>query len=178
MKKVLILSSSPRSNGNSEYLCKMFAAGAKEAGHEVEMVKLRDKKINYCTGCGYCFKNKGKCTQKDDMQELGDKLIQSDVIVFATPVYFYAMTAQMKTFIDRTCAFYTLVKDKEVYYIITAAENGVDVMQTTITELRGYTECFENTTEVDVLLVDNVWEKGEAETSTHGITAFQMGKNL
>lgn len=82
MKKVLILSGSPRRNGNSDTLCDRFALGATEAGHTVEKIFLKDKKIGYCTGCGYCF-NAHKCSQKDDMTEIIEKMLEADVLVFA-----------------------------------------------------------------------------------------------
>lgn len=95
-KKVLILSSSPRRGGNSDTLCDEFLRGAQEAGHEVEKIFLKDKTIHYCTGCGVC--NEGKpCPQKDDAPEIVRKMVAADVIVLATPVYFYTMSAQMKT---------------------------------------------------------------------------------
>jgi len=96
-KKVLVLSSSPRRNGNSDLLCDQFITGAREAGHQVEKVSLKDNKINYCTGCGVCVDKPGTCSQKDDMAEILDKMIGAEVIVMATPVYFYTMCGQMKT---------------------------------------------------------------------------------
>ena len=87
MKNVLIISSSPRKGGNSETLCEEFYAGATEAGHNAEIVSLRDKNINYCKGCYVCRK-RGKCVQDDDMLPLLEKIKEADVLVLATPVYF------------------------------------------------------------------------------------------
>ena len=101
MKNVLILSSSPRRGGNSDTLCDEFMQGAIESGHRVEKVFLRDKTIHPCTGCGVCSQYKKPCPQKDDAAEIIGKMLAADVIVMATPVYFYAMSAQMKTLIDR-----------------------------------------------------------------------------
>ena len=105
MKNVLILSSSPRRGGNSDTLCDEFMQGAIESGHRVEKVFLRDKTIHPCTGCGVCSQYKKPCPQKDDAAEIIGKMLAADVIVMATPVYFYAMSAQMKTLIDRCCGF-------------------------------------------------------------------------
>lgn len=88
MKNILLLSASPRKGGNSDLLCEQFMKGAVEAGHQVEKIFLRDKKINYCVGCGLCVDNKGICSQKDDMYQVAQKMIDADVIVMATPVYF------------------------------------------------------------------------------------------
>lgn len=101
-KKVLVLSASPRRGGNSDILCDQFMRGAEEAGHQAEKIFLRDKEINYCVACDSCLNNDGICASKDDMAEIMDKMIEADVIVMATPVYFYTMDAQMKTVIDRT----------------------------------------------------------------------------
>ena len=121
-KKVLVLSASPRKGGNSDLLCDQFMQGAQTAGHSVEKILLKDKKIKYCTGCGACY-NLGKgCSQKDDMSEVLEKMIAADVIAMATPVYFYTMNAQMKTLIDRTCSRYTEISDKEFYFIVAAAD--------------------------------------------------------
>ena len=91
-KKVLILSSSPRRNGNSDLLCNEFMRGAAEAGHQVEKIFLKDKHINYCTGCSVCSMYGKPCPQKDDAAEVVEKMIAADVIVMATPVYFYTMS--------------------------------------------------------------------------------------
>ncbi len=97
MKKILIISSSPRKGGNSDLLCDRFADGAKDSGHTVEKVFLADMNIRYCHGCGACNATH-KCVQKDDMALILDKMVNADVIVLATPVYFYSMNGQMKTF--------------------------------------------------------------------------------
>ena len=100
-KRVLILSSSPRRHGNSDTLCDEFLRGAREAGHDAEKIFLRDRTIYYCTGCGTCTEPGRSCPQYDDAREIIEKMVKADVIVLASPVYFYAMSAQMKTLIDR-----------------------------------------------------------------------------
>jgi len=86
-KKVLVLSASPRKGGNSDLLCDQFMLGAKEAGNQVEKIYIQDKKINFCFGCLACQSNGGSCVQHDDMEEIMEKMIESDVLVLATPVY-------------------------------------------------------------------------------------------
>lgn len=120
-KKVLILSSSPRRGGNSDLLCDRFMEGACEAGLEVEKVFLKDLKINYCTGCNRCYNGEHPCPQQDDAARVLAKMVAADVIVMASPVYFYTVCGQMKTLIDRCCARYTEMTDKEFYFILTAA---------------------------------------------------------
>lgn len=96
MKNVLIISSSPRKNGNSQMLCEEFKRGAEEKGNSVELIRLSEKKIGYCRACNYCMKNNGACVLKDDMADVLKKFINADVLVLATPVYFYGICAQMK----------------------------------------------------------------------------------
>lgn len=113
MKNVLILSGSPRRGGNSDILCDEFARGAAERGNHVEKIRVSDKKIGYCRACYYCRDNGGACVLKDDMAEVLQKMIDADVIVLASPVYFYSIDAQLKAVIDRTLARWTEVKNKE-----------------------------------------------------------------
>lgn len=96
-KKVLILSSSPRRGGNSDLLCDRFMEGAREAGLEVEKIFLKDKTINYCMGCNRCYNGEHPCPQRDDAAEVVGKMVEADVIVMASPVYFYTVCGQMKT---------------------------------------------------------------------------------
>ena len=103
-KKILILSGSPRKSGNSDLLCDAFASGAKETGNEVEKIRVGAKKIAYCSACYYCREHGGKCVHQDDVAEILQKMIDADVIVLASPVYFYSIDAQLKAVIDRTLA--------------------------------------------------------------------------
>ena len=131
-KKVLILSGSPRRGGNSDLLCDEFMRGAKESGNEVEKINVAEKNIGYCRACYYCQRSDGKCIIKDDMSDVLQKLIDADVIVLSSPVYFYSIAAQLKAVIDRTVSRWLDVKDKEFYYIMTAADDTKDAMETTV----------------------------------------------
>lgn len=175
-KKVLVLSSSPRKGGNSDLLCDQFTSGAKESGNDVEKIFLKDKKINYCTGCGGCIDRKGKCSQKDDMNEVLDKMVEADVIVMATPVYFYTMCAQMKTLIDRTCARYTEINNKQFYFIVTAADDNIPAMERTVEEFRGFTYCLDEPEEKGIIYGVGAWNKGEIKGMPAMAEAFEAGK--
>jgi multimeric flavodoxin WrbA len=177
-KKVIILSSSPRRHGNSDLLCDQLAAGAIQAGHQAEKIFLKDKTIHYCTGCGTCFERIKPCPQKDDMAEILEKMIDADVIVMASPVYFYTMCGQMKTLIDRTCARYTEISNKEFYFIVTAADNSLPAMERTIEEFRGFTDCLEDAKEKGVIYGVGAWNKGEVKGSLAMTEAFEMGRAL
>lgn len=177
-KKVLLISSSPRKNGNSDILCDEFARGAKEAGNTAEKIFLKDHTINYCSGCGYCVGKKGVCSQKDDMELIKDKMIEADVIVFATPIYFYTMAGQMKTFIDRNCYFYTLLKEKDFYYIMTAADGNRSAMDRALQEFGGYICCLDGAREKGAVYGTGAWDKGEITSTSAMQEAYDMGKTI
>jgi multimeric flavodoxin WrbA len=175
-KKIVILSASPRKGGNSDLLCDQFMLGATEAGHQVEKIFLQDKKINHCTACGACQSNGGRCLQQDDMAEVLDKMIRANVIVMATPVYFYAMNGQMKTLIDRTYARYTEITHKEIYFIMTAAVSSKELLERTLEGLRGLTSCLGGAKEKGVIYGTGAWEIGDIKGSPALSQAYEMGK--
>lgn len=178
-KKVLVISSSPRKGGNSDTLCDEFLKGALDAGHQAEKIFLRDKKINYCTGCGFCNTNDyTACAQRDDMAEILGKMQEADTIVFATPIYFYAIAGQMKTFIDRMCARYTHISNKEFYYILTAADSSKNAVQYALGEFKGLMACLNNPNEKGCLFAGGVWQKGDINGTNYPKQAYEMGKNI
>ena len=160
MKNVLILAGSPRKKGNSAALCRMFAQGAEEAGSKVETIFLRDKKIGFCLACYHCRDHGGVCAIKDDMAEILDKMNAADVIVMASPVYFYSVDAQMKALIDRCVARWRTIKNKTFYYIMTSAEDSDTVMDTTLQCLRGLALCLDGSVEGGVIYGKGVYEAG------------------
>lgn len=177
-KSVLILSGSPRRGGNSDTLCDAFMRGAEEGGNQVEKIFLRDQKIGYCTGCGVCSERGLPCPQRDDMAAILDKMIRADVIVMATPVYFYTMDAQMKTLIDRTCSRYTEITGKDFYFIVAAAEPDVSAMERTIEGFRGFTSCLEDAREKGIVYGVGAWKVGEIQNTPALEEAYQMGRRV
>lgn len=175
-KKVLILSGSPRKNGNSDLLCDEFMKGALEAGHSVEKIRVAEKDIGFCRGCYAC--RNGACVIEDDMAEVLQKMIDADVLVLASPVYFYAIDAQLKALIDRTVARWTEVRDKEFYYIMTAADGETASMETTLACFRGYADCVEGAREMGVIYGTGVYEKGEVRATPAMAEAYEMGKRI
>lgn len=178
MKNVLIISASPRKNGNSDMLCGRFAKGAEESGHRVEKVFLASENIGYCRGCGVC-NSTHQCVQKDDMAEILDKMIKADVIVLATPVYFYSMDGQMKTFIDRTVPRYTEIVNKDFYFIMTAADTEKANLERTVEALRGFTEdCLEGAREAGIIYGVGAWNVGEIKSTPAYMQAYEMGRSV
>ncbi|MDO5548639.1 MAG: flavodoxin family protein [Eubacteriales bacterium] len=103
-KNFLVLVGSPRKGGNTDALADALIEGALESGHTVEKLTLQNYNIHGCLGCDYCMRNHGACVQSDDMQRIYDKLDHADVVVLATPLYFFGFSSQMKAFVDRCYA--------------------------------------------------------------------------
>ena len=124
-KKVLVISTSIRSNSNSEKLAEAFADGAKAAGNEVELISLKNKTIAFCKGCLACQQT-GHCVIKDDANAIADKMLEADVIAWATPIYYYEMSGQMKTMIDRANSLFPKDYKFQDVYLLTAGRVSSD----------------------------------------------------
>ena len=124
--KILVLQGSPNTNGSTSLLAGEFARGAREAGHHVEIVDVAALDIAPCTGCVACG-YEGPCAQSDDMDTLRAKILASDMLVFATPLYYYGMTAQLKAVIDRFCSANSRITGKQLKSaLLTVAWNAND----------------------------------------------------
>ena len=176
-KKVLILSGSPRKNGNSDILCDEFMKGAVQSGNVVEKICVAEKNIGFCKAC-YACKGTGVCAIKDDMAEVLQKMIDAEVIILASPIYFYSVDAQLKALMDRTVARGLEIKNKEFYYIVTAGDARLEFAQTTIACFRGFADCFEGSKEMGVIYGMGVFEKGEIKNTKAMTEAYDMGKNV
>ncbi len=140
-KNVLIISTSLRVNSNSETLAREVEKGAREAGHNVEFITLKDKTINFCRGCLSCQKT-GRCVIEDDANEITEKMKNCDVLIWATPIYYYEMSGQMKTLIDRANSlFVSDYKFREVYLITTSADSDEGAADTVLHGLSGWVAC-------------------------------------
>lgn len=177
-KKVLILSGSPRNGGNSDLLCDEFMRGAVETGNDVEKIRVAEKKIGYCSACYYCGKSGGVCAKKDDMAEVLQKMIDADVIVLSSPVYFYSIDAQMKAVIDRTLARWREIKDKEFYYIVTCADSEREAQERTLECFRGFADCVDGAVEKGVVYGTGVYQPGEIRDTAAFTQAYEMGKTI
>lgn len=98
---LLVLCGSPRKSGNTEIMANAFAETARENGHEVNVVYASSTRPNPCLACGYCRNNEGECIQQDDMQSVYPLLDEADLVVFASPVYYFNLSAQIKIMLDR-----------------------------------------------------------------------------
>ena len=143
MKNVLIISSSLRRGSNSEALAEEFARGAADAGNNVELISLREKDIRFCRGCLACQKTQ-KCVIADDSQTIVAKMRDADVIAFATPIYYYEMSGQLKTLLDRANPLYPSdYRFRDIYMLTSAAEDEQSTPERAVTGLTGWIDCFE-----------------------------------
>ena len=174
-KKVVILSTSPRRNSNSEALAEAFAKGAAEAGNKVEIIRMREKNYRFCLGCFACQRT-GKCVIKDDMAEIVPKMSEADVLVFATPIYYYEMSGQMKTLLDRANPLFVAdYRFRDVYFLSSAAEDEDYVPQRAQSGLEGWIECFEKARLAGTVFGGGVTEIGEIKGSPALDKAYEMG---
>ncbi len=178
-KKVLIISTSLRNNANSEILAKETARGAKDAGNEVEFLSLKDKNIQFCKGCLACQKL-GHCVINDDANAITEKMKNAEVIVWATPVYYYEMSGQMKTMIDRANSLYATGHNfHDVYLITTSAEDSKGIVQTVINGLNGWMECLNNVSLKGYVEAGGLENPNDASASDlYKKQAYEMGKNI
>ncbi len=101
---IVVISGSPRKGGNTEIMSETFAKGARESGHEVTIKMLSTLKVAPCVACNYCFTSGGVCSQTDDMTEILEALDKADMLIYASPIYWFDITAQLKCTIDRMYA--------------------------------------------------------------------------
>ncbi len=178
-KKVLIVSASPRKNSNSEALALAFAEGAKAAGHEVDFVSLRGKTVNFCRGCFVC-QEKQRCVIRDDADEICQKALTADVLVFATPIYYYEMSGQLKTLLDRlNPLFPSDYAFTDVYLLTSAAEDEDYVPQRAVSGVEGWIECFGRARLAGTVFLGGVTEAGEGSRHPEKLqAAYALGQNL
>ncbi len=177
-KKILIISSSPRNNSNSEALAASFAKGAMDAGNDVETIVLREKQYSFCKGCMACFKL-GRCVIKDDAMEIVAKMHDADILVFATPVYYYSVSGQLKVLMDRSNPLYgSDYKFTQVYLLAAAAEEEDSTVSGTATAVQGWVDCFERAKFVGTVFAGNVNEPGEIAGHAALEEAYNLGSQI
>ena len=175
MKKVLIISVSLRKNSNSDLLAQQFAKGAQEAGYQVETISLREKNIQFCTGCMACLKAP-RCVIRDDANTIVEKMGNADVICFATPVYYYEMAGQMKTLLDRANPLYSSdYAFRDIYMLTTAAEDGSTVPERAVNGLSGWIDCYEKARLAGTVFAGGVDGPGDITGHPALKTAYEMG---
>mgnify|MGYP003218344435 CR=1 FL=1 len=165
-KKVLIISTSLRGGSNSEILAKECEKGAKATGHDVQFLSLKEKEIKYCIGCLSC--------QRSGIVR------KAEVIVFATPIYYYEMSGQMKTLLDRLNPLYASdYAFREIYLIATAAENEDSAFDKAYSGLQGWVDCFEKATLKGIVMGGGIDDASSAAKHSDIMKeAYKLGTEL
>ena len=179
MSKVLVITTSLRAKSNSDRLAEELIRGAKDAGHEVEQISLKGKEIRFCIGCLSCQKTQ-KCVLKDDAVRIAEKVKEAETLVFVTPIYYYEMSGQMKTLLDRMNPLYPSdYKFRKVYMLSVAAEDEDYVPEKAVSGLQGWVDCFEKAELAETLFCGGISDPNEATgRSVELDEAYQFGKQL
>ena len=175
---ILILSGSPRRGGNTELLVEAFVKGASQK-HHVEVVSVHDYKVNPCMGCNACFKNENNaCIQKDDMSLIYDKMAVADMLVIASPVYFYGLSAQLKAVIDR---FHNPIRDtyhiKKTALLLVGAASLPELFDSILAQYRLCLNFFK-LEDAGRVLVRGVKDKGDIQNTEAIQKANELGLNI
>ncbi len=203
MKQVIVISTSLRHGSNSDMLADKFVEGAKASGNEVEKISLSGKNIQFCKGCMGCHKaasereqnqacldsaereqarpkvKLGKCVIKDDVNDIMAKVMEAEVVVWATPIYYYEMCGQMKTLIDRMNAMYGRdYKFRDVYLLTTAADDDPETPKRAETGLGGWIACYPKSRLAGTIFCGGVNEPKAIEGHAKLQEAFEMGKSI
>lgn len=177
-KKVVVISTSLRSKSNSAALAEQFAKGAVDAGYDVDVVTLRGKSIGFCTGCLACQKT-GRCVIDDDANAITEKVLNADAVAFATPIYYYEMSGQMKVLLDRMNSMYPKdYKFREVYFLAAAAEDEEYVPERAIAGLQGWIDCYEKATLAGTVFCGGVNDPGDITGNTKLNAAYELGNAI
>ena len=178
MKKVVVISTSLRHGSNGHAMAEQFASGAEAAGHQVELITLRGKEIKFCVGCLSC-QTTGACIFKDDVPAIMESVLKADVVCWATPIYYYEMSGQMKTLIDRMNAMYTRdYRFRDIYLLTTAFENEAYVPERAESGLQGWIDCFGKSKLKGHLFCGGVGAPKEIEGNGKLQEAYAMGKGV
>ncbi len=178
MKKVIVISTSLRHGSNSDLLADKFVEGAQAAGHEVEKISLAGKDIQFCKGCLAC-QQLGRCVINDDVNGIMDKVLKADVVAWATPIYYYEMSGQMKTLIDRMNAMYPLdYQFRDIYLMTTAAEGEEQVPKRAEAGLTGWIDCYPKSRLAGTIFCGGVNGARDIEGNPKLQEAYELGKNL
>ncbi len=179
MSNVLVITTSLRADSNSDILAQHLIAGAKDAGHRVEHISLKGRSIGFCKGCLACQKTH-KCVLKDDAVMIAGKVMNADTLVFVTPIYYYEMSGQMKTLLDRMNPLYASdYRFRSVYMLSTAAEDEAFVSDRAVSGLQGWIDCFEKAEFSGSLFCGGINDSGEAAGKTEEQQeAYEFGRSL
>lgn len=178
MSKIVVLVGSVRKKGNTDLLAEAFAEGARK-NNDVEIISVADYRVNPCIGCNSCFMRDGnQCFQKDDMKIIYDKLLTADMLVAASPVYFYGISAQLKAVVDR---LHTPLRNefhiKSMALLLAGAASLPELFDSIIVQYQLILNYF-NIKNEGMVLVRGVKEKGDIKGRPELKEAFDLGVSI
>jgi len=177
-KNIVVLSGSPRKGGNTDTLVASFIEGAKSAGKTVTLFRTADMKIGGCLGCQFCFESKGVCVQKDDMPQILDALRKADALVFASPVYYFNVSAQLKPAIDRQ---YALVNEKtpikRTALLLTCADDTADTAGGAVSMYKLHAE-YEKWDDAGIIIATGLEDKNDINRCSELAEAKKLGQEI
>ena len=176
--KIVVLTGSPRRGGNSAYLAEQFIKGARESGHDIYRYDCAFRQVEPCRACNRCGMD-GPCVIKDDFDELRPRLVEADMVVFATPMYYFGMSAQMKRVIDRFYAINGQIKgaSKKAAFLMTYADTSAKEAEPMLVHYRRLME-YLGWKSVGEVVAAGVWTAGSVRNTEYGEQAYQLGKNV
>ena len=176
--KIVVLTGSPRRGGNSAYLAEQFIKGARESGHDIYRYDCAFRQVEPCRACNRCGMD-GPCVIKDDFDELRPRLVEADMVVFATPMYYFGMSAQMKRVIDRFYAINGQIKgaSKKAASLMTYADTSAKEAEPMLVHYRTLTD-YLGWNSVGEVVAAGVWTAGSVRNTEYGEQAYQLGKSV
>ena len=173
---ILILTGSPRPNGNSN--AERFAEGAQAAGHTVTRLDAAHLDIHPCVACEHCHNGSGTCTFHDGFADVRRAIAKADALVFAAPIYYFGLPAQLTAAIDR---FYACGDDlkfpKKAALIVTLADTDPDTAAAAVLQFRKIAD-YEGWAEGGTLVATGLWAAGDAKDSPFADQAYALGKHF
>ena len=174
--KITVITGSPHQQGTSSYLADQFIQGAEECGHEVFRFDAAFKRVHPCLGCDRCGVS-GNCAQQDDMTELLPRLLDADMVLLATPLYFFGLSAQLKTVVDRFYPLKDILKERSRKAALFVTAHGSDErnMDSVVAQYQTLVK-YLRWEDAGMILACGVGARSEIEASDYGDRAYQMGK--
>lgn len=173
---ILIITGSPRKGGNTDIMAEAFAQGARESGNQVVLKNAGNMKIAPCRACDYCLTHEGVCVQEDDMVEILAEVDRADMVVFASPVYWFGMSSQIKLVIDR---LYARVEKgfhpTQTALLLNAMLKGV--FEAAISQYR-YTNNYLKWTDRGIITISGMDEKGSMKDAPELRAVMELGKSM
>ncbi len=175
--KILVITGSPRKNGNSNTLADNFTKGAEEAGHTVVRFDSAFKNVHPCVACNKCGMN-GTCVFQDDFNFVRENIVDADVVVLATPIYYFGISAQIKTVIDRFYAINGQIsRPKKAVLLMTYADTSPKVAQPIINHYETMID-YLNWSDAGKIIAPGVWSVGDINHTQYPQKAYDLGKNI